>query len=153
MKALDSLKKYLPALLYTLLGLVGCFVLYTLIMRIKGSGAVIGDVVADNAENIKISQETGVPKNRINEMRSVAHDVAYELETLKGMGFYEKLVHFQSDSDTLAILARVKSYDEMKLVGTFYTNQFTDNQDLYKDLKKTTLLFKINSIPYIAGLQ
>ena len=104
MKALDQLKKYLPSILYTLLGLLVFFLVVKVIMRLQRSSAVLGDVAVNSLENAEISKETGVAKSRINECRGIAHDVAYELETLKDMGFFEKVTHFQSDSDTIAIL-------------------------------------------------
>ncbi|MEZ5047480.1 MAG: hypothetical protein R2831_10865 [Chitinophagaceae bacterium] len=146
-------KKYLPSIVYSILGLVLLLMLYRFFIRMKSGANNVADIAINSQEETVIAQQTGVDKPRVSEMRKMAHDVAYELETLNTMGFIEKLTHFQTDSDTLNILKRAKSIDEMKIARAFYKNDFTAGNELLDDLKKTTLVFSINSIPYITALQ
>lgn len=152
MKQILLLKKVLPSILYTVLGLVGVYVLYRLFIRFRQGGLAVGNIIADKAENAAISKETGLDPARVQEMRLVARDTAYELETAKDMSFFEKLQNVQFDSDNLKIFNRVKSVQEMKVVKSFYSTIWTDGNDLLTDLKETTLSLHLNDIPFVAGL-
>lgn len=149
---LGALKQYLPGILYSLLGVIGLFFVYKLIMRISAGGEAVGGIVADKAENEIIHQQTGLSVARVQKMRSVAHDVAYELETLKDMGTVDKWTHIQFDDDTIDILNNIRSADEMICVSNFYENIFTNSRRLIDDLQEVLSTKNLNKVPYISAL-
>lgn len=142
---------FLPLWAKVLLIAIACVIFFRLFVKLKQSARNLLEVKENSSFDKEIAKEAGVSQTRVSEMRSVAHDVAYELETLKGMGAWETFIHIQLDAYTYPIFARVKTIDEMRLVKTFYKNDYTDHRDLYQDLSEH--LSNVNTIPNIEGLQ
>lgn len=153
MKHLDLLKKYLPSLLYTVLFLVIGFALYKLITRLRAGGLAIGGILADKAENSTISNNTGVPTARVQQLRNVARDVSIELETSKDQSWWDKTKHVQLDADTIDIMQNVKNANEMVIVSNFYSEIFTNNRRLKDDLIDVLSSSDQSKIPYFSALQ
>lgn len=146
-----SLRKYLPTILYSILGIVVLFILYKMVLRLKSGASVIGGVIVDKAENSSISKQTGVPVSKIKLIRQDVYSLAHDLNTLKGMTFWEKAknVHLQFDSDTLKRFKNVKSEEEMSIFKNLYENEYTDNNDLLADLKDTLSSSSLLKVPFI----
>lgn len=153
MKNLAAIKKYLPSIVYTILFIVGFFILYKLILRLRSGGLAIGGVAADIAENQTISTKTGIPKARIQELRTIASNVSIELETNKDLTWWWKTKHITFDSDVLEIMRNIKSQEEMIVVKNFYNNIFTNNRNLYNDLKDELSNSNLLQVPYIEALR
>lgn len=149
---LKDLKTYLPNIVYSILGLGLLYVIYTMYSRFKSGAMAVGGVLSDTNENNQISTNTGLDATRVQQLRGVSRAIAYELETLKDMGYFDKLKHIQLDSDTIEILMSIKSSAEMLVVKNFYNSIFTNNRDLLTDLKDVLSASDINKIPYVSSL-
>ena len=153
MKTLDLFKKYLPTILYSVVGLVVLFGLYKIILRLRGGGLAIGGIVADKAENEVIKQQTGISVSRIQELRTIANNLANEMETAKDLEWFWKLKHVVFDSDILEICYNIKSAAEIVVVKNFYTNIFTNSRNLYNDLKDEISQSNLHKIPFISQIK
>lgn len=153
-ESLLILKKYLPSILYAVLGLIVIFIIYKLFVRVKAGGLAVGGVIADKAENQTIANQTGVSTNKIKLIRQDAYSLAHDLNTLKGMTFLEKAqnFHIQFDSDTLKRFKNVTSEDEMSVFKNLYENQYTDNNSLLADLQDTLSASNLVKVPFISTL-
>jgi hypothetical protein len=149
-----ALKKYLPTILYSVLGLIVLFAIYKLIMRLKAGGLAVGGVIADKAENQTIANQTGVSANKIKLIRQDAYSLAHDLNKLKGMTYLEKLqnFHIQFDSDTLKRFKNVTTAEEMSVFKNLYENQYTDNNSLLEDLQDTLSASSMPKVPFISTL-
>lgn len=154
MKTIDLFKKYLPSIIYTFVGLMAIFVIYKIVIRLKSSGLAVGGIIADNAEDQTISNQSGLSIHEVQRVRKSARDLAFELHTLKDMSLLDKLknAHFQSDSETLDNFNVVKSADHMSVFKNFYEQIFTAQNSLLEDLKETLSAKKLNKVPFIEML-
>lgn len=150
---LGSLKTYLPTILYSVLGLVALFILYKIILRLRGGGLAIGGIVADKAENKVISNETGISTSRVQELRTIASNLATEMETAKDLEWYWKLKHIVFDTDIVEICNNIHSATEMVVVKNFYVNIFTNSRNLYNDLKEEISQSNLNKIQFISAIK
>lgn len=151
---LDTAKKYLPSIGYTLITLVILFAAYKFFIRLKSSSQTLGSVVADKLENSQLSKATGINESRIAELRNIAYDLSRELETNVDMTSMEKMLHIQLDRDTIRICKRIETADEMVIVKNFYNNLFTKS-DLKSDLDDVIdglTGYTKSDIPYYSAL-
>lgn len=153
MKKLEALKKYVPGIVYTVLFIIGLFLVYKLILRLRTGGLAIGGIVADTAENINISTKTGISKARVQELRTIANNLSVELESNKDLTWWWKTKHITFDSEIVEICRNIKSQDEMIVVKGFYNNIFTNNRNLYNDLKDELSNSNLLQVPYIEALR
>lgn len=154
MKSLLIFKKYLPQILYTVLGIVVLFILYKLFIRVRSTANTVGGAVADIAETQVLSDKTGVSISKIKLLRQDSQDLAHDLNTLKTMSFWDRAtnLHIQFDADTLKRFKNVTSENEMIVFKNLYENEYTDKHSLVSDLRDTLSGDNLQKVPFIYSI-
>lgn len=148
------IKKYLPQILYTVLGVLVLFILYKLFIRVRTTANTVGGAVSDIAETQVLSDKTGVSISKIKLLRKDSQDLAHDLNTLKNMSYWDKMmnIHIQFDSDTLKRFNNVKNENEMIVFKNLYEQEFTDKNSLVTDLQKTLSSDSLQLVPFISTI-
>lgn len=128
------------------------YFVYKMFARVKSDAGAAADAVADKQANDAIGKQFGTDEYTTANARAIAKDIAVELETYKDMSSWDKLSHMQLDTDTVKIMKRPKSEKELRLVAHFYKNNFTNNNNLYEDLKSELSSSDLRSIKWIESI-
>lgn len=154
MNAVNLIQKHFVKIIAVIAVILIIVILFMLVKKGKSVASTVSSVVADNTETQLISDKTGLTNSRINELRGRARNLAFELQTLKGMSFLDKLTnaHFQSDDETLKHFKGITQVEEMQTFKAFYENVWTDKNTLYEDLDDTLSASNLNKVPFIYSL-
>jgi hypothetical protein len=154
MLQLEFFKKYLKPIVFSISAVLVLYILFLIFRKAGKAVNNVVDVVKDKAVDVVITQQTGLPADVIAAIRKDAHQLVFELNTLKGMGFFDKAknIHLQFDSDTLKCFKHVTSAAGMLLFKNFYENDFTDNNTLITDLTATLSSSSLSALKFVEKL-
>lgn len=142
----------------TIVVLIIFYQIYRMVMKVKSDSDIIADSLHDANQDNEVSGVYHLDKTAIAKCRKIALDLANEMETNPKLGWQEKAGNLAYYGDVIKIWSSVKSANEAKVVANFYKNQFTENNDLYRDLLEVSkspfgsVNFKSSDFPYVENI-
>jgi hypothetical protein len=129
------------------------YFIYTTFIRAKAGAANVADSIANVAEDGALAKQNGVNEYEVNEARTLAKKLAYELETDKDMSLYDKILHLTLNNTVIDLCKQAKTGKEFRLMSYFYKNNFTTGRSMHDDLKDALMSREFNALPFVSFLK
>jgi hypothetical protein len=125
--------------------------IYFIYKRSSEIGGAVAGTISDGIETRVITNQTGVPANRVDEMRSCAVQIANELGTGQNSGW---LGSFGNSDETkiINLLNKAQNSEEMRVMKNLYENTIVPGSNFYSDLDSALDNSEFNRVTHLADI-